>query len=48
MAAQGQGEPVKQPPPGLVSADFLLFLERWYAATAKGGYGYQRKQEPGR
>jgi multimeric flavodoxin WrbA len=35
-------------PPGSVSADFLLFLDRWYAATSKGGYGYQKKQEPGR
>lgn len=49
MAATGQGEPVKLPPPEpSVSADFLLFVERWYAATSKGGPFYQRQQAPKR
>jgi hypothetical protein len=36
--------PAAAPPPGSVSADFLLFLERWYAATKKGGPYYQSQQ----
>lgn len=40
--------PRPEPPPAVLSGDFVAFIARWYASTSPGGAYYQRKQEPGR